>query len=215
MVVNFGFSAFLKILSMSDRRQRTELRRRLGPSTGSGYDFHRRFRQLAGKYLESRASLADVLTSAGTIIQAPERTSALAALERLALWRAAIAGEIVSVSPAVYESPRRLFRVRFEPDVGLRLHGQTVALHIWNTKSVTLSPGATYAALCLIDQAYENQGSGPDSVGVLSMREPVTLYKLSDISDRSAIATSVVERLEELIEGPIAPPSSPEDRPVP
>jgi hypothetical protein len=105
--------------------------------------------------------------------------------------------------------------VRFEPDIGLRLQGQAVALHIWNTKTPGLSPGATYAALALAAQAYVGQDHSPDDVGVLSMRDPVTLYRLSEVSDRTAIAVSVVERLEEFMEGPSTPPPGHEDRPSP
>jgi hypothetical protein len=110
-VVTFGFSAFLKILSLNERPQRTAIRKRLGPSSGSGYDFHKRFRQLAHHYLVGGASLPDVIASAQTIVQPAEQASAVAALERLGLWRASAPGKIIDVAPVIYESPHQLFKV--------------------------------------------------------------------------------------------------------
>ena len=50
---------------------------------------------------------------------------------------------------------------------------------------------------------------------MLSLREPITLHRLSQAGDWSAVAARVVERLEELIEGPSAPPPQPDDRRAP
>jgi hypothetical protein len=213
-VLTFGFSAFLKILSLNDKPQRTEIRRRLNPPPGDGYDFHRRFRQLAHLYMIEGAPLSDMLASAAAITQLPERVSAVAALHRLALWRTKRDGQVLTFPPIVFESPSHLFKVRFEPDFGMLVQDKPTAIHLWNTKSVKLSPAATYASLALAAQAYQGQEFGPDDVGVLSMHEPPSLYRLSQVPARSALSTSAIEHIEGLIYGAMSEPTRREDRPV-
>lgn len=213
LVLTFGFSAFLKILSLNDKAQRAAIRRRLGPSTGKGYDFHKRFRQLAHHYLVGAASLPDVIASAQTIVKSAERTSAVSALERLGLWDTRGLGGIIDFAPAIYESPNRLFRLKFEPDFGMWIDGKATAFHLWNTKSAKLTPNVTYGALALVAQAFQSHDSSPDDVGVFSLREPSTVYLLSQASDHSAVATSIVEQIEEFIRGPMPPSPPPEARP--
>ena len=213
-MLSFGFSAFLKLLSMNEKPHKTEVRRRVTPSLGGGYDFHQSLRRLARRYLVSDESIADVLASAETIVKAPERLSAIAALERLDIWRGAVTGTVVSVPPITFESPGHLFRVKFEADFGLRIGTTTAAIHIWNTKRPLLASGPTYAALSLIAQAFELHDDAPDDIGVLSLREPTLLYRLSDVSDPSALASSLVDQLEDTIRGATPPPPSP-DHPSP
>jgi hypothetical protein len=212
-VVTFGFSAFLKILSLNDKPQRTEIRKRLAPSSGDGYDFHRRFRQLARLYMVEDAPLSDVLAAAAAIIQLPERVSAVTGLNRLALWRAKVGGQVLDFSSVVIESPGHQFKVRFEPDFGMLIRDKPTAIHLWNTKSVELSPAATYAALALVAQAYGGQESGPDDLGVLSMRAQQSLYRLSQVTARSPDVVSIVERIEGLIRGTVLVPQPAEARP--
>ena len=213
-MIRYGFSAFLKMLSLNDRPQRTEIRKRLVPSSGGGYDFHKSLRLHARGYLVDGEPMADVIASAGNITRLPERLSAIAALQRLELWRAATPGEILQFAPVEFESPRSLFKVKFEPDFGLRIRGKTTAVHLWNTQRPQLSPGATFAALSLVAQAYQSREDGPEDVAVLSIREPPALYLLSQVRDRSAIAALMVERVEKTIQGTVQPPAAPEDRPA-
>jgi hypothetical protein len=212
-VIKFGFSAFLKLLSLNDKPQRTEIRRRLAPSSGGGYDFHDSLRRLAHRYLVDGDPMPDLLASAGQIVQPPERLSAVAGLERLALWRAKNPAVVLDVAPVTYESPQHLFKVEFKADFAVPRHGEKTAIHIWNTKTPALVPGAVYAALSLIAQACENEEGAPDDFGVLSLREPTILYLLSEAADWSGVAATLVERIEDIIQGPALPPPQPEDHP--
>jgi hypothetical protein len=189
------------------------MRKRVLPSSGGGYDFHKRFRQLSHSHLVDGAPLPDVIALANAITSLSERTSAVAALSRLALWRTETAGPIIGFSPVAFESPSHLFKVKFDPDFGVLIHGKPTAIHLWNTKTVELAPGATYAALALVAQAYESQDGGPEDVGVLSMHEPPTLYLLSQVSDPSVAAASIVDHIEDIIQGTTSPPPPPEDHP--
>lgn len=214
-MVNFGFSAFLKVLSLNPKPQRTAVLRRLGPSSGGGYDYHRSLRLHARRYLANGESMASVLASAAGITTDHERASAIAALERLEAWRLDTPGEIVNVNATIYESPHGLFSVRYEPAFGLKVAGQTTAFHIWNTKHPPLAPGPTFAALSLIDQAYDIEGKRPDDVAVLSLRGEPHTFALSDVADMSDLAEALVDRIEDIIDGGPSPsPNAPEDHPT-
>lgn len=215
-LVTFGFSAFLKLLSMNETPRKTELRRRLGPSTG-GYDYHKSFRRLARQYLVNGASLDALLIEANRINRITERQSAIAALQRLATWHKDTRNAVFVYrqNPAVFESPSRLFKVRFEPDFELQTSAKRTAFHLWNTQKPKLAPGPTYAALALIENAYQDQDGAPDDLAVLSMREPPTVYRFSEAVDNSALVASIVEQIEEGIRGAGLPPLAPEDRPTP
>ena len=213
-MITFGFSAFLKVLSLNDKPQRSEITKRLGPSSSSGYDFHKSLRSHARRYLVGGEPMTDVIASAGRIVRLPERQSAALALQRLERWRAATPGDVLYFAPVVFESPRHLFKVKFEPDFGFRIGGKATAIHLWNTKYPKLAPGMTYAALSLVARAFEIRESAPEDVGVLSIREPPTAYLLSEVSDRSRIAALIVEQVEGIIQGTTPPPPPPEDRPA-
>jgi hypothetical protein len=212
-LLTFGFSAFLKLLSLNEKPQKTEIRKRSSPSAGGGYDYHRSFRLQARQYLAGDATMAEVLASAEKITRASERLSALSALGRLEVWRTAHPGKIVPVPSTIFESPGRLFKVKFEADFGLLTDRGTVAIHIWNTMKPALAAGPTYAAMTLVAGAFENHDGAPGDIGVLSMREPPRLYRLSDIADQSALAAAMVDRLEEAIRGTTPPAPPPEPRP--
>ena len=131
----------------------------------------------------------------------------------LALLRAKNPAVVLDVAPITYESLQHLFKVEFKPDFALMRHGETTAIHIWNTKTPALVPGAVYAALSLIAQACGSKEDAPDDLGVLSLREPTTLYLLSEAAGWAGVAATLVERIEDIIQGPALPPPQPEDRP--
>ena len=212
-MVNFGFSAFLKLLSQNEKPQKTAIRQRLAPSSGSGYDFHKQMRRLARRYAVDREPLADILAAASAITNPPEARAAVAALNRLAERLATMPGDATDFARVVYESPQHLFRVRFEPTFGLRVSGETVPVEIWNTSTVRLAPGPAYAALSLIAQACRMQRGKLNNVGVFSLQDPIRLYLLSDVPEQTALAATLVGRIEEMLQAPLASRPQPEDRP--
>ena len=206
---SFGFSAFLKLLSLSDRRQLSELRSRLAPSD-SGYDFHRGFRLLAARYLGRGEDLAALLKEADAFRNEAEARSARAALEYLSRWRLDFPGALSTVPPQAFESPNKQFKVRYTPDFGIDIDGQVVAVHIWKTLRPDLDARMTYAALSLFPALYTGNANAPDDVAVLSVLNG-RLYRLSDVPDQSLLASRVVgaldTRMEEL--GDRRPPPQP------
>jgi hypothetical protein len=216
-VPTFGFSAFLKLISLNVRPQRTLVRQRLLSTQSTGYDFHRSLRLRANRYLVEGVPLQDVLLTVEDIKRASERQSAKAGLERLGLWRSLNTGRILSFEPVLFESPAKNFKVQFLPNFGIRLNGRTVAIHIWNTASTELDTRMTYAALSLFPSLYADQEVRPDDIAVLSLPNS-RLYRLGEVGDQTEVGRRVIQRLDDLFEEIRREPNKPiaplRDRPA-
>ncbi len=213
----FGFSAFLKMLSLNPRPQRTEMRNRLLPSSGGGYDFHRQFRLLAHRYLSNGENLADLLAETEGYGNVAEGRQAREALEFLQEWRGSFTGSLFSFEPRTWENPGGVFKVRYTPDFGVEIDGIRVAVHIWKTQRPPLDARMTYAALSLFQHLYAEQDDGPEDLAVLSVLDG-RLYRLSDVADQSVLSgrvTNFIARLIEDLGEEVSPPPRPpiDDRP--
>ena len=212
---NFGFSAYLKLISLSDRRQKTEIRRRLLPSK-DGYDFHRSLRLRANRYLVGGESLHSIAASVGEISGEPERKSVLAGLKYLGQWREDNPGKIISYSSAVFRSPSKAFSVAFTPDLGFKFGAVGTAIHLWNNKTPELIPRFIYAALSMFPERYSTDDLPPDDLGLLSLRNG-TLFRLSDASSHDVLGKLLAEQVDYLFEEVSKelglPPAIPKDPP--
>ncbi|MDR3486657.1 MAG: hypothetical protein P4M05_17360 [Bradyrhizobium sp.] len=195
----FGFSAFLKLISLNVRPQRTLVRQRLSATQSGGYDFHRSLRLRANSYLVDGVPLPEVLRTINEIKRTAERESAKTGLERLGNWRENNTGSILSIEPVVFESPAKNFKVQFLPNFGIRLNGQTVAIHVWNTTRTELDVRMTYAALSLFPSLYALQEVRPDDIAVLSLPNS-RLYRLSEVENQTEIGRRLIRRLDDLFE---------------
>lgn len=190
----FGFSAYLKLLSLNEKPRRTAICSRVA-GEGGGYDFHRSMKREASRLLGEDASLEEILASLQAIKRAPERASASQALKRLATWRSANPGELMTFEPATYSHASGLFKVKFTPDFGIRLGRTKTAVHIWNTAQPTLTSRAVHSALSLFPDLYE-EGNGPEDFALLSLREPM-LYRLSEAGRHAGVGESAAEKIAE------------------
>lgn len=218
----FGFSAFLKLISLNSRPQFTAIRDRSTPSlTDGGYDFHRSLKRLARRLIVEGEPLADLLREVERISREPERKSAKAGLEKLARWRSANPGRVVSFGSVLYESPGKYFKVQYQPNFGIELDGRSVAVHLWNTARPDLDERMTYGALSLFPPIYSAEAMRPDDVAVLSLPES-RLYRLSDVEDYSEVGLRLVKRIDDLFvraklepRRPSKPPKPPKHPPGP
>ncbi|MBN9314756.1 MAG: hypothetical protein J0I99_03380 [Devosia sp.] len=192
-MTTFGFSAFLKLVSSSAKRQRSLIAERVKGERKSGYDFHKAMRGICGGYLIGGVSLADSRVLAEAIVKEAERKSALTAIDRVAAWRRERVADAFTVASRICESPTGIFKVRFDPDFGTTIDGQRVAIHLWNTKLPPLDARLTRAALSLFPGLYE----GLDDLAVLSLRNG-QLVLLSEDADAATIGANVVEALEDI-----------------
>jgi hypothetical protein len=173
-------------------------------------------RLLAGRYING-SSLEDVLRLAEDISRPPEKQSAQSGLRQLAAWRIANPGLILDFESALFESPAKNFKVQFQPDFGIQLGEQKVAVHIWNTRTVELDKRMMYAALSLIFPLYESKNNHPGDLGVLSLPDQ-TFYRLSEMGDYTEVGRRLVRRLddifEEILREPPKPGAPPRGRPA-
>lgn len=212
----FGFSAFLKMLSLSDRRQRSEMRKRLLPSDGTGYDFHRQFRLLAHRYLGGGEELQVLLSEAAGYRNVAEGRAAQEALLFLEEWRDEMTGRLFSFEAKTWESVEGVFKVKYTTDFGIEIDGVSVAIHLWKTKVPALDARMTYVALSLFAELYAGEANAPQDLAVLSVLDG-RLYRLSDVADQSVLAERVMASIENLIDDLndeiTPPPSLPGDQP--
>lgn len=195
-VPNIGFSAYLKLICMNKQPQRTAIRGRLTPNDGNGYDFHRRLRLFAKRYLLDGEGRDDIGRAALAIEQEPERKSALHGLGELFRWCENNPGPYFKLAQVTFKSPGGVFNVQFQPDFGVVIDGKRTAVHIWNTKSVDIVPNRCYGALALLPALYAGQPGAPDDLAVLSLRDG-TLYRLSEAGDAARFGLKVALDIED------------------
>lgn len=194
----FGVAAFLKLASLNPKPQKTEMRKRLNGSGGGGYDFHRRLKLASGKHVAAGHALLDLIEEAKTIEPLPERKAMVAGLTKLGLWCSKVGGKGFKPAAKIYESPRGLFKIAFQPEFGVEVDGKRMAFHIWNTKKPDLDPAAAYAALAIMAKLYSEDDDCPDDFGIVSLHEPKA-YLLSDAAAARVASASLVARIEELM----------------
>ncbi len=212
-MTTFGFSAFLKLANLPAPRQRAIIRQRVAKEKRKGYDFHKEMRSICHRHLVEGLSLEDCLREAQLIVQRPERESAIAAIGKLVEWRREIPGDVFAVAPRIYETPRRVFKVRMDVDFGVLIGSDRIAIHLWNTKKPNLDLRLTRAALALFPPADVSL----DDVAVLSLRS-LQLIRLGVDTEVSVVAERMIDALEEIFldlrrGSGIAPGA--EDRPAP
>lgn len=197
ILLNFGTSAFLKLVCCNERPQRTTIRQRVKSSGDGGYDFHRSLRLRVKRLLVRNEAIASVAASIDEIVRSSERESARAGIESLEKWRSMHPGKISGFSPVTYESPAGLFKVAFTPDFGIEIDRQDVAVHVWNTKTTELLERQTYGVLSLFKPLYEGTNA-PNDVAVLSLRDSA-LYRLSEAGKFADMGDALAVRIEDLI----------------
>lgn len=194
-IPTFGFSAFIGVLSLNERPQRTKIKNRISPNKKSGRDFHTPFRQAAHKLVLRGASLDEIVASMQNIKQDAKRTSAINGIKRLSGWQALQTRQAMEFGAAIYQSPNAVFRIRYEPDFGLDIDGRHTAIHIWNNKA-EINPTFTFAALTFLRNGYASLRGGPDDWAVLSTKD-LTLYRHSETTENHVtLANLLADKLE-------------------
>ncbi len=196
-MIIFGFSAFLKLISLNPRPQLTALRERLSPSE-KGYDFHRSLRLNAKRLMIENVSLEELSETARSIVKPAERKSTLEGLAQLAAWREDNPVEAKGATAVTFVSPKDRFRVRFSPD--FLINGpRPTGVHIWNTKRPDLKPREAFAALAIVAPLFREAYGQSADLSVLSLRD-AAFYRHSDSPDFSLVGRRIVGSIEDRIE---------------
>jgi hypothetical protein len=175
----FGFSAFLRLISINEAPQKSAVRERYKPSNGKGYDYHRSLRLAIQKLNSGSEPATYVLRSLSTIKKVSERHSAKRGVIRYLRWRELNPGPATPCDSIIIDSPGSMFKVRFDADCVIELNGRRVAVHIWNTKSTKLSRNLVLAALTLVQKNWPRDRDMADDFAVLSLQN-MELYRWSD-----------------------------------
>jgi hypothetical protein len=207
-MINFGTSAYLKLLALNPKPRDTEIRKRL-VGGGSPYDFHKAMRRIAVGSVCGRLSQAQVHVELSGIKRFPERNVATVAVENLSQWLNGI--EVKELKNAVHtaKSPLGYFNVRFSPDFEIYHRGKLVRIHIWNTAKPPLRLREAIGAMGLFSQE-----DNPHSLGVLSLRtgELFVLENTESARQLSVLLANDIERRIDRIRDELDLPSG-EDRP--
>lgn len=191
----FGTSAYLKLISLNPKPQRTELKKRFIPSDSS-YDFHRSLRLHANRLLVKSEKIEDVLDSVSRITKLPERTSVQSRLATLLNWRADHPARLFETKNILYVSPSDIFKINYSPDFGIFINGKRCAVHLWNTKTPPLSERITVGTLSMLKQNHPEV----DHLVVLSLLDSQLFWSVDD-SRYAAMGQNMVLRIEEAILG--------------
>lgn len=153
-MINFGFSAYLKLLALNPKPRRSELIKRVLPSDNSPYDFHKRMRHIAKRFIlepgpKDITKRTHIKNAVNEITAIPERNSAESALKNLGKWAPKEENKFFKIDGGKYESAREIFSVKFTPEFGLTTDEGRYAVHLWNTQKPELNDRVVQAALSL------------------------------------------------------------------
>lgn len=214
----FGFSAFLRLISLNEAPQKTAIRERYKHSKGKGYDFHRSLRLALQNLNNGSHTAVELLSALSSIKKVPERHSAKRGIVRYLRWRRLNPGPVTNCDSVIVESPASLFKVRFDADCVVKLDEQRVAIHVWNTKGTKLSRNLVLAALTLVQRNWPKNSDTVDDFAVLSLQD-MKLYRWSDDPKTyQDFADNLMVHLDRLCRASINEPSgtrptAPPDRP--
>jgi hypothetical protein len=194
----FSVAAFLKIVSLNAKPQKTELRKRLFGTGGRPYDYHRSLKLAAGKLLVDGLPLGQLLEAAEAIKNPAERVSLIEGLTKLFEWRVSYPGDVYKVPARIYDSPNKLFKISIQPEFGILNASGRTAFCLWNTKSVDLKFDAAYNLLAAFPGCYERALPPVDDFGLLSLREP-KLLRLSERAISEAEVLAMMMQVEHVI----------------
>ncbi|WP_315919694.1 hypothetical protein [Mesorhizobium sp. SP-1A] len=132
-MLNFGTSAYLKLLSLNSKPRDTEIKKRLQPSD-SRYDYYKEMRRIASNHAANMSTWIETQAAIQAIKRPAERRDAGEALKRFIKW---LDGRSVTRISDIENipSPSGLFQVKFQPNFELEIEGTPTRVHIWNTQN--------------------------------------------------------------------------------
>lgn len=198
-IPTFGFSAFLRIISLNERPQKTAIRNRHRPvENKGGYDFHRSLRTAINELATGKSNLSDTLAKISSIPKLPERRSAKRGVVRFLRWIKNHSGAVSFCDPIVIDSPSGLFRIRFEADFVVEIAGRRTAVHVWNTKSPKLNKSHVIAALTIVQKHWPKNLDNVDDFAVLSLQDNRFFAWSDETNAYSGLADAILLHLDQL-----------------
>ncbi|SCX27349.1 hypothetical protein [Agrobacterium rosae] len=194
----FGFSAFLRMICLNEKPQKTAIFDRHRPSKEGGYDYHRSLRTSIQKLATGSHSLKEVLVEIAEITKPSERRSTKRGVVRFLRWIIANGNAVTFCDPIFIQSPLGFFKVRFDANCVVEINGRRTAVHVWNTQKPKLSEKEVMAALTLVRRSVDTKTDVIDDFAVLSLQDG-RLYKWSDNPTHySILADSILLQIDRL-----------------
>lgn len=197
-IPTFGFSAFLRVICLNEKPQKTAIFNRHSPAEDGGYDYHRKLKSSIQSLASGSRSLREVLKEIALIKSPSERRSTKQGVVKFLRWLSRNGSTVTFCEPIVFDSPLGLFKVRFEANCVVEINGRRTALHVWNTQQPKLREREVIAALKMVQRVTSREADLVDDFAVLSLRDG-HLYKWSDNpSAYKKFADSILIQLDRL-----------------
>lgn len=216
MAKPIGFPAFLKLLELSDRPRRTELKKKLGG--GGGFQYWRPIQLTAPKAIHPGADIEVLKTEIDGLCSGHQRQYNKNALVVFHKW---IQGKAIkpaaSLPDILVPFGNSGLVIRLKPDVSFELNGQLFSMNLWATTKPLLSVKTLSIGLTFCVNAYKAQGHEThkhlifDTISNRLFREedilPTALHLLKDKVD------AFKKDWDALNAPPPSPPAGPTDQP--
>lgn len=192
-MLNFGTSAYLKLLALNPKPRDTELRNRLS-KVGGGYDFHKQMRRIVTHHASGISDWETTQHQLAAIKKLPERASATNAVKNLSDWLGGRPIRLLDNCDKRTVSPAELFSVKFSPDFETDINGIPMRVHIWNTIRPNIRLREAVGTIGLF--AAEGDAF---SLGVLSLRTG-ELFSTANAASANELASLLARDIEGRIE---------------
>lgn len=217
MAKPIGFSAFLKLLELSDGPRRTELKKKLGG--GGGFQYWRPVQVVTPKAILPAANIDALNREIDSMCSGHQRTYNKNAFAIFCRWSAGKAlrreAELPTIDVPFGNSG---LVIRLKPDVSFSWNGDRYSMNLWATTKPILSTPTLSVGLLFAASAYRAKGHATpkhlvlDTITNRLFREedilPSAIHLLKDKAD------AFKKDWDALNKAPPSPPARPTDRPT-
>ena len=157
MAKPIGFSAFLKLLELSDGHRKTELKKKLGG--GGGFQYWRPVQLTAPKAIQPGANIELLKEEIDGLCSGHQQQYNKNALAVFNKWMQGKAIKPAASLPDILVPfGNSGLVIRLKPDVSFELNGQLFSLNLWATTKPLLSVKTLSIGLVFCATAYKAQG---------------------------------------------------------
>ena len=146
-----GFSAFVKLFSLSPELKKRELQKRFREG---GYDFYWSMKRHISKIALGKENCQEAFASIDLLKNKSEREHNKLGVQRFDAWFNQTSPTCVAPSSARFISSTNNFEVKVEPEVAYRNRGKTTYMHVWNTKTPILMPQTAGITVRFMREAF-------------------------------------------------------------
>jgi hypothetical protein len=152
-----GFSAFLKLIELSETARKSELKKKLGG--GGGFQYWRPVQMLAPKAISEVADVEQLKARIDTMCSGHQREYNKRALVAFCTWIKGKALKTATTLPMI-DVPfgNSGLVIRLKPDVAFEIEGERFSMNLWATTRPALSVNTLSVGLVFCANAYRAAG---------------------------------------------------------